>query len=103
QIIGPDLPAKDITTLKSVISAKLNGQEVKIRFSKEGTDGVKIFSRRGNETEFQFLAISTQSPYDDNRAKLESSKPEQREYYVVLFDDVNDVGIRSDVIRATVP
>ncbi|MBK8552321.1 MAG: hypothetical protein IPL53_15140 [Ignavibacteria bacterium] len=103
QIIGPDKPAIDITQLKPVLSVKMNGNEVKLRFKREEADGIKIFSKRGSETEFTFLAISTQSPFDDNRPKMESSRPEQREYYAVFFEDTNDLGNKSDIVRATVP
>lgn len=103
QIIGPDKPARDITDLKPVLTVKMNGNEVKLKFRKDETDGVKIYSRSGAEPEFSFLAISTQSPYDDNRPKVDNSKPEQREYYAIYFEDVNELGNRSDIVRATIP
>ena len=103
QIIGPKKPVKDITGLKPVLSTKLNGLEVKVKYTKEEMHGVKLYSRRSTESEFVFLGISILSPYVDSRPKIDSSKPEQREYYAVLFDDVNEVGKRSDIVRATVP
>lgn len=102
QVIGPEKAKADITDLKPVLKSKVNGNEVIIRFNKSGTDGVKIFSRRGGENEFTLLESTTFSPYIDNRMKLDPSKPEQREYYAVFFDNVREVGNRSDVIKAVV-
>jgi hypothetical protein len=102
QIIGPDKPLKSTDDLKPSLAAKVNGQEVLIRFVKEYTDGIRIFTRRGDETEFTFLVLTTQSPYVDKRPKLISSKPEQREYYAVFFEDIHDVGNQSDVIKVTI-
>lgn len=102
-IIGADKPVKDIAELKPVLTPKIVGQEIVIKFQKEGTDGIKIYSKRGAETEFTFLAVDTQSPYNDNRPKLESSKPEQREYYAYYFEVDSEIGKQSDVIKVTLP
>ncbi len=102
QVIGTEITKTDITELKPSLVSKVNGNEVIIKFKKSGTDGIKIFSRRGNETDFKLLEITTISPYIDNRHKLDQSKPEQREYYAVFFDNVREVGIRSDIIKAVV-
>lgn len=103
QVIGPDKPAKFSDDLKPSLSMRINGQEVLIRFKKEDTDGLRIFSRRGEETNFEFLVLTTQSPYVDKRPKLTSSKPEQREYYAVFFEDIHDVGLQSDVFKVIIP
>jgi len=102
-IIGSETTFKDPSDLKPDLNAKLNGSEIVIRFKKEDSDGVKIYSRRGNETEFTFLTTDTQSPYNDNRPKLDPSKPEQREYYAFYFDEDTEVGIQSDILKAIVP
>lgn len=102
QVIGPDKPPRIFNALKPTLAAKVNGQEVLIRFRKDDTDGIKIFSKRGDETEFTFLVLTTQSPYVDKRPKLISNKPEQREYYAGFFEDIHDIGIQSDVIKVTI-
>lgn len=101
-IIGSDTPEKDITELKPLLIAKMNGQEIVIKFKKEDTDGIRLYSRRGSETEFTLLAVDTHSPYNDNRPKLDGSKPEQREYYAFFFEGDIEIGKRSDVIKAVV-
>lgn len=102
QIIGPDLPATDLSQLRPSPSVKVIGQIVYLKFTKGEADGVKIFSRRGSETEFSMLAFSTQSPYIDNRPKLNASQPETREYYMMYFVDMNEIGIVSDTIKALI-
>lgn len=100
-IIGPDFPGVSAANVKPELKAKVVGDTVVISFKKNGTDGVKIYSRRGSETEFSFLAIDTASPYNDSRAKSELSKPENREYFAQYFDDETDIGMRSDIIKVT--
>ncbi|MBS1517594.1 MAG: hypothetical protein JSS91_05860 [Bacteroidetes bacterium] len=102
-IIGADQSVKITSELKPDLKANISGQEVVIKFRKEGTDGIKIYGRRGSETEFTFLAVDTASPYNDTREKLERDKPEQREYYAYYFESDNDIGQASDVLKVVVP
>lgn len=102
-IIGADIPFVARTNLKPELKTKIQGSNVILSFIKDGTDGIKIYSRRSNETEFSFLAIDTSSPYNDTRDKIEPSKPESREYYANYFEDDRDIGQRSDIVKATIP
>ncbi len=102
-IIGSDKSAKISSELKPLLNAVLDGHDVVIKFKKNGTDGIKIYSRRGHESDFSFLAVDTQSPYNDTREKLDSAKPEQREYYAYYFESDNEIGLASDVLKVVVP
>ena len=102
-IIGSDIAGKYSVIMKPSLKANMNGQEVVIKFRKEGTDGIKLYSRRGAETEFTFLAVDTASPYNDTRDKLDPTKPEQREYYAYFFETDSDIGQQSDVLKVIVP
>lgn len=86
---------------------KLNAPKVALTFSgtqpilnyrKGKAHGVRIFSRRGNETDFQFLDIDTKSPYVDKRPNLQPGVPEQRQYYAVYFIDDESVGQQSSIV-----
>ncbi|MFZ1320731.1 MAG: hypothetical protein WAT71_04170 [Ignavibacteria bacterium] len=101
-IIGSDTPHISVTDKKPVLKTRLQGNEVVLTFRKDGTDGVKIWSKKGSETEFTFLAIDTSSPYTDNRPKTDTSKPENREYYAVFFEEDSDIGQRSDIVKVTI-
>lgn len=102
-IIGSDVSSKDSVIMKPSLKANVSGHEVIIKFRKEGTDGIKLYSKRSAETEFTFLAVDTASPYNDTREKLDAGKPEQREYYAYFFDADNDIGQQSDVLKVIVP
>ena len=102
-IIGPERQQKASVEKKPVLKASVNGNMVKIKFQKEGTHGIKLYSKRGSETEFTFLAINFASPYSDKREKMDPAKPEQREYYAYYFETDGELGQRSDVLKIVVP
>lgn len=102
QIIGADVPQIEPGLLKPVLIAKVNAQNIYIRYKKADTDGIKLFSKRGSESEFTLLGYSTQSPYVDNRPKLTANLPEMREYYAIFMIDMNEIGKVSDSIRVTI-
>lgn len=102
-IIGPERQQKASVEKKPILNASVNGNVLKIKFRKEGTHGIKLYSKRGSETEFTFLAINFASPYSDKREKLDPAKPEQREYYAYYFETDGELGQRSDVLKMVVP
>jgi hypothetical protein len=120
-IIGPD-EVIDWDLAKPTLKVSYVGEAIKIEFNKSGSDGIKLKSKRGNETEFTFLAIDTESPYIDTRPKLSASGstppipspgnpipsaaaagPENREYeaYYMLGDE--QVGLVSATVKITIP
>ena len=103
QIIGPDTVPKNMTEIKPVLKLNITGQLVGISFRKDNALGINIYSRRGAETEFTLLVSNTEVNYTDDRAKLESAKPEQREYYAYYVDNNVQTGIRSEIHNAIVP
>lgn len=102
QIIGAEQTQTEPGSLKPVLIARVNAQISYIRYKKFNADGIKLFSKRGSETEFTLLAHSTQSPYVDNRPKLTENQPEMREYYAKFMIDMNEIGLISDSIRVTI-
>ncbi|MBK6912343.1 MAG: hypothetical protein IPH11_01155 [Ignavibacteriales bacterium] len=92
----------DINTANPVLKLRLTAENfVEIFFKKLIFDGIKIESKRGNETSFSFLAFDTEAPYLDTRPNL-TDGPERREYraYFMLHDQI--VGIVSAVFTITV-
>lgn len=102
QIIGPDQPQIELSLLKPILIVKVNALVSYIKYKKTDADGIKLYSRRGSETEFTLLGYSTQSPYVDNRPKLTLNQPETREYYAIFMIDMNEIGLVSDSIRVTI-
>lgn len=107
----------DWNTAKPELKVKLDGGTIVLSFKKGQSDGIKLYSKQGNQTDFTFLATDTESPYVDNRPKLSSvsiptpgepstaveNVPETREYeaYYMLGDE--QVGQLSDTIKITLP
>ena len=59
--------------------AKANGR-VELDFPKGKSKGVNIYTKRGAETAYTFLARDTEAPYVDSRALLVPGQPETRTY-----------------------
>lgn len=93
----------DIEQLKPTISYTLKADgRVVISFKRNKMTGVKIYSRRADETTFEFLALDTFSPYTDSRPNLVEGQPEKREYYAVYVLKDEIVGLKSDIMEVTV-
>ncbi len=97
KIIG-SLSTFDKAIAKPTLAATKEGSGIVIKFVKDKTSGIHIYSRRNGETDFSFLAVDTASPYHDNRPKLGSNTTENREYKAWYFIDENIIGLESDVI-----
>src|SRR5437660_507114 len=82
-------------------AAALAFSEVRIDFSKGGSDGVQVECRRAGETGWQPLGTDNYSPFVDMRPPMEAGKPEVREYRLryVLHDE--PFGEWSDIVSAT--
>lgn len=102
RIIGIEEDIPPTSEWKPVLKGKVDGEKVIIEFGKEYSDGIKLMSMRGDETEFTFLSNDTYSPYFDTRPKLDSKKPESRKYQAWFILDDEVVGVPSDIVTVTV-
>ncbi len=102
QIKPESAPKPEYSELKPEIKLMHTGFSVAINFANNFKLPAKIYSRRGFEKDFKFLALDTFSPYMDNRPKLDSSLSEEREYQVIFFDDDHEVGKMSEIVKITV-
>ena len=75
----------------------LLSDHIRVDWKKEIFDGVKIMSKRGNETTFTLLNTDNYSPYEDTRKNLVAGVPEMREYQLIYFLDDKEVGKLSAV------
>jgi len=100
-IEGPDV-AVDLSEAKPTLTAtpQMSGLVV-IDFVKDQSDGVNLYSRRGAETAFTFLARDTASPYIDNRLPLVAGQPERRHYMAMYVLDDDEVGLPGDELAVT--
>jgi hypothetical protein len=90
-------PKPEYAELKPEIKLLHTGFNVALNFSNNFKLPAKIYSRRGFEKNFKFLALDTFSPYIDNRPKLDSNHEEIREYQVIFFDENQEVGKMSEI------
>jgi hypothetical protein len=100
-IIGIDT-GFDKSVAKPSLTAGREGAGIVIKFAKDQTDGIHIYSRRGDEKAFTFLAVDTVPPYHDNRANLVAGQAEMREYKAWYFMDEDIIGQESDVVSISV-
>lgn len=90
--------AFDAATFKAKITAELFGGAVRIKFVKNGVEGINIYHRKKGSTNWLFLARDTKSPYDDH-ITLTNAQPEHWEYRA--FGVLNDaeIGLPSDIVE----
>ena len=101
-IIGED-STFDPTTAKPTISVKPTGGHVDVKFDHpREVNGVKIYSKRGSETAFTFLATDTHTPYHDNRANLVPGTAEKREYTAYYFIGEDAIGLECDIVSLSI-
>lgn len=84
---------------KLVLTIKIVGGVVRIKYQKMGVDGVNIYRRKRGEVAWQLVTRSTRSPYE-HRIQLENpAQPEHWEYRA--FGVINDVevGHPSDIVE----
>jgi len=120
----------DPDAFRPTLKAKVTVAGVTLTFVKGKADGVRIYSRTlgGSaprpsepapapmpapadtagttastaEAQFHPIAIDFFSPYVDNRPLARPGTPETREYYAVGILKDQEIGLPSDIIRATV-
>ena len=102
QIIYPDNKFDTTKDLKPKLKIKVDAERIIIKFTKQGADGIKIYSRGGSESKFKYLAHATHHTYTDERGKSDNSKPEAREYYGIYFKEDTEIGKESDVVRVVI-
>lgn len=102
-IVAVQSAQRVFSELQPTLNAKVTDFTVYIKFKKQRMDGIKIYSKRGNEKDFTFLDYCGASPYQDSREKLNASNPENREYYATYVMKFKEVGSISSITKVTVP
>ena len=102
-IIGPEVETPPLEEMKPNLKAEVSGNAVIIKFDKQSMEGVKIYCKRGSEASFSFLEKDVESPYTDDRPKLDPAAPEERSYYAFYVEHDDEIGMQSDIITVIVP
>jgi hypothetical protein len=92
-IVGHE-PSVNLREAKPKLHGKDLGRgRVQLRYNKSISQGVNIYSQRGDETEWKLLTRDLRPPAFDERPLLVAGKPELRRYrcrYVVRDEEIGD-------------
>jgi hypothetical protein len=91
--------AVDIANYKAKISVEKFAGYVRIKFTKQGADGVNIYHRKKGTATWLFLARDTKSPYDDHIVLATSGQPEHWEYKAFGVINDEEIGQASDIVE----
>ena len=100
--IGQDLgivaSGSDPEITAPILKLSLKGGAPNIGYKRGTTEGVRIYSKRADETSFTFLDVSTRSPYVDTRPNVVPNVAETRQYYAFYIVDDEQVGNQSATV-----
>ncbi len=94
---GPALPPRIFLSLDQTPTM----QQVVVKFFKDRHEGIWLESRRGTGP-WEFIIVSSQSPYTDSRPLLVAGQAEVREYRAMFWDKGQASGEWCDVAKITV-
>ena len=94
--------APEASTEPPDISAKVDGNIVKVRVIKAGNKGYLLQSRVQGDTGFTDLGITTAATFEDKRPVKTPGTAEWREYRAKFWDGTEVSGAWSEVVRVTV-
>jgi len=89
----------DSENYKVAITASNFAGFVRIKFTKNGVDGINIYNRPKGTAVWKFLARDTKSPYDDHIELVAVGKPEHWEYRAFGVIDDEEIGQPSDIVE----
>lgn len=94
---GPE-DAFDPGAYKPTLKASVDGNYVRLEFTKKGVDALIIYTRLRGETGWTKLARDSASPYIDTRPLTTPGVPETREYMAMGELDDAEIGLPSDIV-----
>lgn len=100
-IIGAESQNRE-ADMKPELVLSQEGGNVIVKYTKGSAEGIKLLSKRGNETEFTFLAVVTKTTYKDTRQNLLATQPEARHYCAWFLVADEQVGQCSDEVMINV-
>jgi hypothetical protein len=89
----------DSENYKASITASIVAGCVRIKFVKNGVDGINIYNRPKGTAVWKFLARDTKSPYDDHIELATAGQPEHWEYRAFGVIDDAEIGQPSDIVE----
>lgn len=103
-IIGSENTFDLATAKPDLVAIDLTGGQVQLSYTKRNSDGINIYSKRGTDIDWVFLARVNFSPYIDNRLLLQTGIPELRYYTAVyVLKDQEIGGFSNDISISCAP
>ena len=100
-IIGPE-PTLDLKGQRPVLIVSKKGKDVVIKYVRGKNDGIQLYCKRGNETDFEMVAVVNLASYADKRPNLVAGQPETRKYRAWFLLDDEVVGQESSEVSIVV-
>jgi len=102
--LGIDITYTNLDTkdMQPTVSINFEGGYPAIKISKQGTDGVRIYSKRNGDANFKFLDVCNGTKYIDVRPKFDEQLPELREYTFFYIIKGVQVGKESIVYKINI-
>lgn len=94
-IIGSELNF-DPLKVKTIVILTKTPEGISIKFNLENCEGGNVYCKRGKDADFVFLKHVNHPQMVDKRPNEDNSDSEHREYFVVLVENDNEIGIPSD-------
>ena len=94
---GTETNAPDPSSFKSTIKLSIDGNQIKLEFTKTGMDAVVVYGRLRGTLGWTKLGMDSSSPYYDTRPPAQPGVAEVREYMVRGLLNDEEVGLDSDI------
>lgn len=100
-IVGAESANRE-AEMKPDLELSQEGGNIIVKYTKGSAEGIKLLSKRANETEFTFLAVVTKTTYKDIRSNLVANQPEVRHYCAWFLMEDEAIGQCSDEVQIVV-
>ena len=95
-VIGSTVPF-DPSDFKPQISTSIFGGKVRIKFTKNGTQGINLYGRKKAGGDWGVIAKANKSPYDISMELADPNQPEHWEYRAFGVINDQEIGVPSDI------
>ena len=89
----------DTNTYKPKLNTEIFGGYIRIKYRKNGADGINIYHRKKGTVNWIFLTRTTKSPFDHRIVLATAGQPEHWEYRALGVINDSEIGIASDIVE----
>lgn len=100
-IIGAESQNNEAEMKPDLIVSKEGGNVI-VKYTKGEAEGIRLLCKRGNETEYTFLAVVTKTSFKDTRPNQNANQPETRHYCAWFLVEDQAIGQCSDEVSVLI-